>query len=97
MIITKLNMIRLTTGSTREEMAQFICLNPTHYSRLENYWEQGDSAATNDKLVTVIGDSFGLLMEPVTCWILYLGRSVKPSLGTLHVSGIMIGKGSWSR
>jgi hypothetical protein len=65
MKITKLKMIRLTAGLTCEEMAHFIALHPTQYSRLENNWERRVSAATNYKFITALGEGFNFLMEPV--------------------------------
>lgn len=65
MKITKLKMIRLTAGLTCEEMAHFIELHPTQYSRLENNWDRRVTAATNNKFIAALGEGFNFLMQPV--------------------------------
>lgn len=65
MKITKLKMIRLTAGFTCEEMAHFIELRPTQYSRLENNWDRRVTAATNNKFIAAFGEGFNFLMQPV--------------------------------
>lgn len=65
MKITKLKMIRIGAGLTCEEMARFIGLHPTQYSRLENNWDRRVTATTNDKFVAALGEGFKFLMQPV--------------------------------
>ncbi|MGC8659237.1 MAG: helix-turn-helix domain-containing protein [Desulfomonilaceae bacterium] len=65
MKVTKLKMIRLVAGLSREEMADFIELHPTQYSRLENNWDRRVTAATNNKFIAALGEGFNFLMQPV--------------------------------
>ena len=64
MRMTKLKLIRLSTGLTCEEMGRLVGLHPTAYSRMENNWDRRVSRKTNDRLVAVLGEGFDFLMEP---------------------------------
>ena len=65
MTLTRLKAIRLSAGLTCQEMGRFIGIHPTRYSRLENNWEHRVHDATNKQLMSVLGEGFDYLMQPV--------------------------------
>lgn len=62
---TRLKALRLTLGLSSEQMADFIGIDKTRYSRIENFWEVRATRKLNERFVSALGEGFDFMVEPV--------------------------------